>query len=112
MGVNLTKEMIKTSTRGSKTGRPIMVLFDILGRRWSMRILWELNQKNHTFNNLRRDCDDVSPSTLKLRLTELQEYDLVENIGDEGYALTPIGFELMDKISYLRNWADKWKQKL
>jgi DNA-binding HxlR family transcriptional regulator len=89
-----------------------MVLFDILGRRWSMRILWELSQKDHTFNNLRRDCDDVSPSTLKQRLTELQEYDLVKSIGDEGYTLTPIGFELMDKISYLRNWADKWKQNL
>lgn len=86
-----------------------MVLFDILGRRWSMRILWELNQKSHTFNKLRRDCDNVSPSTLKLRLTELQEHNLVKHIGDEGYTLTPIGFELMDKISYLRDWADKWK---
>ena len=30
------------SVRGSRTGRPIMALLDLLGRRWSLRILWEL----------------------------------------------------------------------
>ena len=34
--------MKKHSVRGSRTGRPIMALLDLLGRRWTLRILWEL----------------------------------------------------------------------
>ena len=32
----------KTAVRGSRTGRPIMALLDLLGRRWTLRIIWEL----------------------------------------------------------------------
>ena len=28
--------------RGSSTGRPIMIVLDVLGRRGALRILWEL----------------------------------------------------------------------
>ena len=28
--------------RGSATGRPLMAAMDLLGRRWALRILWEL----------------------------------------------------------------------
>jgi len=28
--------------RGSATGRPLMAALDLLGRRWALRILWEL----------------------------------------------------------------------
>jgi DNA-binding HxlR family transcriptional regulator len=31
-----------TKVRGSSGGRPIMALLDLLGRRWALRILWEL----------------------------------------------------------------------
>jgi len=27
---------------GSRTGRPIMALLELLGRRWMLRIMWEL----------------------------------------------------------------------
>ena len=30
--------------RGSRTGRPVMVLLDLLGRRMALRILWELSR--------------------------------------------------------------------
>ena len=30
--------------RGSATGRPIMALLDLLGRRMTLRILWELRE--------------------------------------------------------------------
>ena len=32
----------KQRVRGSQSGRPIMALLDLLGRRWSLRIIWEL----------------------------------------------------------------------
>jgi hypothetical protein len=30
------------TVRGSRTGRPVMALLDLLGRRGSLRLLWEL----------------------------------------------------------------------
>ena len=40
--------MKKRSVRGSRTGRPIMALLDLLGRRWSLRIIWELREASLT----------------------------------------------------------------
>src|SRR3569833_1548487 len=82
------------SVRGSRTGRPIMVLLDLLGRRWSLRILWELRDEPLTSRALRTACDDASPTVLQARLTELREAGFVE-LGDSGgYGLTPLGREL------------------
>ena len=36
--------MKKRAVRGSRTGRPVMALLDLLGRRWSLRIIWELRE--------------------------------------------------------------------
>ena len=41
-----------------------MVLLDALGRRWALRVLWELHAGDHTFRVLREACGDVSPSVL------------------------------------------------
>jgi DNA-binding HxlR family transcriptional regulator len=43
----------KRAVRGSRSGRPIMVLLDLLGRRWSLRILWELRDNALTARALR-----------------------------------------------------------
>ena len=40
--------------RGSKSGRPIMALLDLLGRRWALRLVWELREGNQTFRALAR----------------------------------------------------------
>jgi DNA-binding HxlR family transcriptional regulator len=36
--------MTKRRVRGSRTGRPVMALLDLLGRRWTLRIVWELRE--------------------------------------------------------------------
>ncbi len=38
--------------RGSQSGRPIMALLDILGQRWTLRILWELRDGAVGFRDL------------------------------------------------------------
>ena len=38
----MTRPIPGKPVRGSKTGRPIMALLDLLGRRWALRVLWEL----------------------------------------------------------------------
>ena len=57
--------------RGSTTGRPIMALFDLVGRRWALRIVWELREGDATFRDLAHRCDDVSSSVLRDRLRDL-----------------------------------------
>ena len=59
--------------RGSRTGRPIMVLLDLFGRRWSLRILWELRERPMTSRALRVACDKASPTVLNERLKELRD---------------------------------------
>lgn len=94
--------------RGSRTGRPIMAVLDLLGRRWMMRILWQLRDGPLTFRALREQCDAVSPSVLNTRLAEMRETGLVEARADEGYALTDEGSRLLDVLAPLHAWAERW----
>jgi len=97
--------------RGSATGRPIMVLLDLLGRRWALRILWELYDSSPaSFRELRDRCDDVSPSVLNIRLRELRDARIVE-LGDGGYGLTDEGRELMRLFKPVSAWAKRWGRK-
>ena len=95
--------------RGSSTGRPIMALLDLLGRRWTLRVIWELrDERAPTFRVLQARCDDVSSSVLAGRLAELAEAALVTHAGD-GYALTPQGRDLLDRLAPLDDWASRWR---
>lgn len=94
--------------RGSTTGRPIMALLDLLGRRWALRVLWELRAGPLSSRALREACDDVSPTVLQTRLTELRQADLVSLQRTLGYALTPLGWALLDSLLPLHDFAERW----
>lgn len=89
-----------------KKPRPIMALLDVLGRRWTLRILWELRAQPMTFRALRTACDDVSPSVLNTRTAELRELGILAQ-GDAGYELTPEGEKLGKLLLPLNAWADR-----
>ena len=97
--------------RGSVTGRPIMALLDLLGRRWALRILWELRAGEPTFRELQQRCDAVSSSVLSGRLRELGEAGIVAHTG-QGYALTPAGRDLLARLGSLNEWANQWQPAL
>src|SRR5476651_128709 len=84
----------KRAVRGSRSGRPIMALLDLLGRRWTLRILWELREQSLTSRALRTACDEASPTVLQARLSELRKAGLVELRPGDGYGLTATGREL------------------
>lgn len=94
--------------RGSATGRPIMALLDLLGRRWALRILWELRTGEPTFRELQHRCGGVSSSVLSGRLRELSEAGIVAHTG-RGYALTPAGDDLLARLRSLSEWAARWQ---
>ena len=96
--------------RGSSTGRPVMALLDLLGRRWSLRVIWELRDAALTFRALQEACGGVSSSVLAARLGELAEAGAVER-GSGGYALTGAGRELLASLEPLQQWADSWVER-
>jgi DNA-binding HxlR family transcriptional regulator len=95
--------------RGSATGRPVMALLDLLGRRGALRLLWELRDgRGQTFRSLQAVTDGMSPSVLNGRLKELREARVIELTAGAGYALTPSGAELLKRLKPLGQWADEW----
>ena len=98
--------------RGSQTGRPIMALFDLLGRRWVMRIIWELRAQPLTFRELRERCDAMSPTVLNQRLHELKDTAIIETASTGGYTLSASGVTLLDAMMPLLRWSDDWQKKL
>jgi DNA-binding HxlR family transcriptional regulator len=107
----MTTPKVGRPVRGSRTGRPIMVLLDAIGRRWALRVLWELRAGEElTFRALRAACADVSPTVLNERLAELRELDLVEQ-GPAGYRLTRHGVGLSSLLVPLDAWAERWAAK-
>src|ERR1700712_4239418 len=96
--------------RSSTTGRPIMVLLDLLGRRWSLRILWELREQTLTSRALRAACDEASPTVLQARLWELRQAGFVELVPATGYRLTALGNELQENFLPLYRFAERWSK--
>lgn len=84
-----------------------MVLFDALGRRWALRILWELRSERLNFRALRTRCAEISPTVLNQRLKDLRDLALVDHDGD-GYGLTDWGRELGEELLVLSDFATRW----
>ncbi len=97
--------------RGSKTGKPIMALLDLLGRTWSLGIIWQLHQGSATFRELQQRCEQISPSLLNTRLKELKTLHLVDSTTN-GYQLTISGEELFAIISPLGEWSSQWANQI
>ena len=98
----------KRAVRGSRSGRPIMALLDLLGRRWTLRILWELRETTLTSRALREACDDASPTVLQARLADLRQAGFVELVPTSGYRLTEMGRDLLGTFLPLHKFADRW----
>ena len=94
--------------RGSTTGRPLMALFDQLGRRQALRAICELREGRLTFRALQAACDGVSPTVLNQHLKELRETRLVDLREGEGYGLTPLGNQLGQALRPLTEWSERW----
>src|SRR5262245_9119306 len=92
--------------RGSATGRPIMALLDLLGRRMAGRILWELRDGHLTFRALQQAAE-TNPSVLNTRLKELREARIVAHASG-GYELTSHGKRLLEAFPPLHAWAEEW----
>ena len=85
----------------------VLALFDVLGRRWALRVLWELRAGGLTYRELAAQVPDMSTSVLTQRLRELRTAHLVEHERGSGYRLTADGSNLLGHIADLRDWAGR-----
>jgi len=85
-----------------------MAALDLFGRRWNLRIVWELHQGPVGFRALQQRCDNMSSSVLRQRLTELLDARLVEQEPDTAYVLTDLGRGAYRALRPLAAWSDRW----
>jgi DNA-binding HxlR family transcriptional regulator len=94
------------------TAPSTLALLDLLGRRWALRILWELRLEPATFQALQVRCDSMSTSVLSQRLAELREAQLVEKDAEDGYRLTDQGSRLLARLDGIDEWTQEWARRL
>jgi DNA-binding HxlR family transcriptional regulator len=100
------------AVRGSRSGAPIMALFDLLGRRWAMGVVWTLSEQGPcTFRALQAACETISPAVLNARLKELRAAGFVTQ-GDGGYCVTPLGQEVYEALLPLSKVSKVWTARI
>ncbi len=92
----------------STSTRPIVQLIDILGKKWVLRILWELKLGACTFRQLQSRCGDLSPTIINTRIKDLCGARFVIKTTDSGYALTELGEELIELFLPLNDFSTRW----
>jgi DNA-binding HxlR family transcriptional regulator len=89
-----------------------MALFDLLGRRWAMGILWTICETGPVrFRELQERCESLSPTVLNVRLKELGAAGFVERT-PEGYVATRMGRDLYEQLVPLGITARRWAKEL
>ncbi len=85
--------------------RAVEGVLDLLGRRWSLRLVWELRRSTLSFSEL-RERSGISPSVLSARLGELADAGVVERATGRRYQLSGRGRELARILFELNRWAE------
>ena len=92
----------------SKETAAIVQLLGLLESRYAMRVLWALRDGHaQTFRLLQDSVGGITPNTLNTRIKELREANLLTHGGD-GYALTPMGTDLLKRMAEMQAFANKW----
>jgi DNA-binding HxlR family transcriptional regulator len=86
--------------------RAVDSVLDLLGRRWALRLVWELRRSTLSFSEL-RERTGISPSVLSTRLRELVDSDVLERDVGRRYRLSGRGRELARILYELNRWAEQ-----
>jgi DNA-binding HxlR family transcriptional regulator len=85
-----------------------MAAMDLLGRRWALRILWELRDGPLGARAVLGRCEGLSSSVLYDRLRDLADAGLVRRDEADAYTLTDAGRSLGAALEPLDSWAKRW----
>jgi DNA-binding HxlR family transcriptional regulator len=86
--------------------RPVETALDLLGRRWALRLVWELRRSTLSFSEL-RERTGISPAVLSSRLRELTDAAVLERDPGRRYRLSGRGRELARILYELNRWAEQ-----
>jgi len=95
----------------TKSKKPINELMAILGKKWVLRIIWELNQSPCTFRELQSRCGGVSPTIINARIKDLCSAQLVVKSPSSGYTLSQYGVELMELFGPISDFSKRWAKR-
>jgi DNA-binding HxlR family transcriptional regulator len=92
----------------SKENAAINQLFEKLECRYALRVLWALRDGHpQTFRLLQDSVGGITPNTLNTRIKELREAGFVDH-GSDGYTVTPVGQDLLKRLSDVQAFATRW----
>lgn len=97
--------------RRAPTSEPMGQALDLSGRRWALRVVWELRVGPLNFRGLQAACGDISPSVLQRRLHELRRQQIIEKIPRLGYRLSTSGEKLFQVLAQLDKWSAALPEK-
>ncbi|WP_227837490.1 winged helix-turn-helix transcriptional regulator [Nocardia aurantia] len=97
-----------TPRREDPTAAPAHAAMELLGQRWMLRVIWELEPGPLGFLELRRRMGNCSSSMLSVRLQALQNAGLVVKRPDKSYELAWPGTELGRALEPLWSWSQRW----
>ena len=86
--------------------RPVENALELLGRRWALRLIWELRRSTLSFSELRQRTG-ISPSVLSSRLGDLVDAGVLERDSGRRYRLSGRGRELARLLYELNRWAEQ-----
>lgn len=87
---------------------------NLLGKKWTLPLIYQLCQQARRFGELERALYGISPRTLTLRLQELERANLISRrVYDEmplrvEYRLTPKGRSLREVMRALHAWGERY----
>ena len=90
--------------RSERSGESVLAAIELLGQRWILRALWELEPGPLGFLELRRRMGNCSSSMLSA--------GMVEKRTDKSYAVTATGMELCIALQHVWDWSERWPAHL
>lgn len=93
---------------------PVVETANLISKKWTMLIIYNLLKENKRFNGLKACMDGISSKTLSKELSTLVKEGIVERRVHPGppikveYSLTDMGKDLEGLVDGMRTWGSKW----
>ncbi|MEL3972549.1 helix-turn-helix domain-containing protein [Rossellomorea oryzaecorticis] len=95
----------------------IDLVIDVIGGKWKVLILWNLNEGVKRFNELKRSLPNITQKMLTQQLRELEEHGLVSRkVYQEvpprvEYSTTDMGKKLQATLFEMCKWGDEYAEQ-
>ncbi|UOY91040.1 helix-turn-helix transcriptional regulator [Ectobacillus sp. JY-23] len=95
----------------------INMVIDIIGGKWKVLILWNLNEGTKRFNELKRAMPGITQKMLTQQLRELEDHGLVMRTVYEEvpprveYTTTDLGKKIQPTLFEMCKWGDLYAEE-